>query len=95
MVAGPTNLAALLNSLRMGFKTLAIEEKSDEIRKLLVTVKRDMGKFSEALDKAQKKIADADRVIADANHRTELLTRRLKNVEASGDSDAIATEKEE
>lgn len=95
MVAGPTNLAALLNSLRMGFKTLAIEEKSDEIRKLLVTVKRDMGKFSEALDKAQKKIAEADRVIADANHRTELLTRRLKNVETSGDSDAIATEKEE
>lgn len=95
LVAGPTNLAALLNSLRMGFKTLAIEEKSDEIRKLLVTVKRDMAKFSESLEKAQKKIGEADKVIADASHRTELLTRRLKNVETGSESNDITAENEE
>ena len=81
MVTGPTNLAALLNSIKMGFKTLAIEEKSGEIRKLLGMVKTDMAKFAAALEKAQKKISEADKTIADAGHRTELITKRLKTVE--------------
>lgn len=81
MVTGPTNLAALLNSIKMGFKTLAIEEKSGEIRKLLVMVKTDMAKFAASLEKAQKKIAEADKTIGEANHRTALITKRLKNVE--------------
>lgn len=81
MVTGPTNLAALLNSIRMGFKTLAIEEKSGEIRKLLAMVKTDMAKFAASLEKAQKKIAEADKTIGEANHRTALITKRLKNVE--------------
>ncbi|MBQ6810663.1 MAG: DNA recombination protein RmuC, partial [Firmicutes bacterium] len=81
MVTGPTNLAALLNSIKMGFKTLAIEEKSGEIRKLLGMVKTDMAKFAAALEKAQKKIAEADKSIGDAGHRTELITKRLKHVE--------------
>ena len=85
MVTGPTNLAALLNSLKMGFKTLAIEEKSGEIRKLLAMVKTDMTRFAASLEKAQKKIAEADKTIGEANHRTELITRRLKNVETGGD----------
>ena len=85
MVTGPTNLAALLNSLKMGFKTLAIEEKSGEIRKLLAMVKTDMTRFAVSLEKAQKKIAEADKTIGEANHRTELITRRLKNVETGGD----------
>lgn len=89
MVAGPTNLAALLNSLKMGFKTLAIEEKSGEIRKLLAMVKTDMGKFAVSLEKAQKKIAEADKTIGEANHRTELIAKRLKNVETAGE-DAFA-----
>ena len=65
MVTGPTNLAALLNSIKKGFKTLAIEEKSGEIRKLLGMVKTDMAKFAAALEKAQKKISEADKTIAD------------------------------
>lgn len=82
LVTGPTNLAALLNSIKMGFKTLAIEEKSGEIRKLLAMVKTDMAKFAASLEKAQKKIAEADKTIGEANHRTALITKRLKNVEA-------------
>ncbi len=85
MVTGPTNLAALLNSLKMGFKTLAIEEKSGEIRKLLAMIKTDMGRFAASLEKAQKKIAEADKTIGEANHRTELITKRLKNVETGGE----------
>lgn len=83
MVTGPTNLAALLNSIKMGFKTLAIEEKSGEIRKMLSMVKTDMAKFAASLEKAQKKIAEADKTIGEASHRTELITKRLKNVETS------------
>lgn len=93
MVTGPTNLAALLNSLKMGFKTLAIEEKSGEIRKLLAMVKTDMGRFAASLEKAQKKIAEADKTIGEANHRTELITRRLKNVETGGE-DALPADEE-
>ena len=90
MVTGPTNLAALLNSLKMGFRTLAIEEKSGEIRKLLAMVKTDMARFAASLEKAQKKIAEADKTIGEANHRTELITRRLKNVETGGEEDSPA-----
>lgn len=81
MVTGPTNLAALLNALKMGFKTLAIEEKSGEIRMLLGKVKTDLAKFADSLAKAQKKIQEADKYIGEADHRTELLTKKLKNVE--------------
>lgn len=90
MVTGPTNLAALLNSLKMGFKTLAIEEKSGEIRKLLAMVKTDMARFAASLEKARKKIAEADKTIGEANHRTELITRRLKNVESGGEENPPA-----
>ena len=90
MVTGPTNLAALLNSLKMGFKTLAIEEKSGEIRKLLAMVKTDMARFAASLEKARKKIAEADKTIGEANHRTELITRRLKNVESGGEENSPA-----
>lgn len=93
MVTGPTNLAALLNSIKMGFKTLAIEEKSGEIRKMLAMVKTDMAKFAVSLEKAQKKIAEADKTIGEASHRTELITKRLKNVETS-EKDMLSEESE-
>lgn len=89
MVAGPTNLAALLNSIKLGFKTLAIEEKSGEIRKLLAMVKVDMAKFGTALEKAQKKISEADKTISDATHRTEIITKKLKNVEVAGEGEPL------
>jgi DNA recombination protein RmuC len=89
MVAGPTNLAALLNSIKLGFKTLAIEEKSGEIKKLLAMVKADMAKFGMALEKAQKKISEADKTISDATHRTEIITKKLKNVEVAGEGEPL------
>ena len=73
MVTGPTNLAALLNSIKMGFKTLAIEEKSGEIRKLLGMVKTDMAKFAAALEKAQKKISATETVLASAVSLTTVI----------------------
>lgn len=82
MVAGPTNLAALLNSIKLGFRTLAIQEKSGEIRKLLGAVKTDMNRFAAALEKAQKKIGEADKSLSEATHRTEIITKKLKRVEA-------------
>ncbi|MEG0874023.1 MAG: DNA recombination protein RmuC [Clostridiales bacterium] len=82
MVAGPTNLAALLNSIKLGFRTLAIQEKSGEIRKLLGAIKTDMNKFELALEKIQKKISEADKTLADATDRTRIISKKLNKVEA-------------
>ncbi|MEG1479363.1 MAG: DNA recombination protein RmuC, partial [Clostridiales bacterium] len=82
MVAGPTNLAALLNSIKLGFRTLAIQEKSGEIRKLLGAIKTDMNKFEIALEKIQKKISEADKTLADATDRTRIISKKLNKVEA-------------
>lgn len=90
MVAGPTNLAALLNSVKLGFRTLAIQEKSGEIRKLLGAVKNDLNRFALALDKAQKKIGEADRTLAEASHRTDILAKKLQRVEALPEREADA-----
>ncbi len=81
MVAGPTNLAALLNSIRLGFRTLAIQEKSGEIKKLLGTIKTDMGKFAAIVEKAQKKLGEADKTLSEAADKTRWITKRLKNIE--------------
>ena len=59
VVAGPTTLAALLNSLQMGFRTLAIEKRSSEVWKLLGAVKNQFGQFTGILDKVQKKLGQA------------------------------------
>lgn len=81
MVAGPTTLAALLNSIKLGFRTMAIQEKSGEIRKLLGAVKTDMARFADNLLKVQKKISEADKTLADAAKRTEIISKKLRNVE--------------
>ncbi len=81
MVAGPTNLAALLNSIRLGFRTLAIQEKSGEIKKLLGIIKTDMGKFSDIVEKAQKKLGEADKTLSEAADRTRIITKKLRHVE--------------
>lgn len=69
VVVGPTTLAAVLNSLQIGFKTLAIEKRSGEIRKVLLTVKSEFGKFGEVLEKVKKKLDEAGNVIEDAAKR--------------------------
>ncbi len=82
MIAGPTTLAALLNSLRMGFRTLQIEKRSSEVWSILGGVKQEFGKFGDLLDKTQKKLHEAGNVIEDASRRSRAIERKLRDVEA-------------
>jgi DNA recombination protein RmuC len=81
-LAGPTTLAALLNSLQMGFRTLAIEQRSAEVWAVLGAVKTEFGKFGEALAHTRKKLDEASNSISKAETRTRQLSRKLKDVEA-------------
>jgi DNA recombination protein RmuC len=81
VVAGPTTLAALLNSLQMGFRTLAIEKRSSEVWKLLGAVKNQFGQFTGILDKVQKKLTQASSTIDDAARKSRTIAGRLKKVE--------------
>ena len=81
-LAGPTTLAALLNSLQMGFRTLAIELRSAEVWAVLGAVKTEFGKFGEALAHTKKKLDEASNSISKAETRTRQLSRRLREVEA-------------
>ena len=80
-LTGPTTLAALLNSLQMGFRTLAIEKRSSEVWKVLGAVKTEFGKFGGVLDKLQKKIQEAGNVIEDASKRSRVMERKLRDVQ--------------
>ena len=89
-LAGPTTLAALLNSLQMGFRTLAIERRSSEVWAVLGAVKTEFGKFGEALDATRKKLEQATKSIESAGVRTRQIERKLKGVEALPALDAQA-----
>jgi DNA recombination protein RmuC len=78
---GPTTLAALLNSLQMGFRTLAIQKRSGEVWNLLSTVKTEFGKFGEALSAVKEKIDQASRKMEDVDVRSRAITRKLRDVE--------------
>jgi DNA recombination protein RmuC len=80
MVCGPTTLTALLNSLQMGFKTLAIEKRSSEIWNTLGTFKAEFNKFVELLSKTQKKIDEASSTLESATKKTKTIQRKLKDV---------------
>ena len=80
-VAGPTTLAALLNALQMGFRTLAIQKRSSEVWKVLAAVKKQFATFGEVFDKAQRKLREADEELNRVKERTDLLGRRLRSVE--------------
>lgn len=81
VVAGPTTLAAVLNSLRIGFRTLAIEQRSSEVWKVLGAVKHEFGKFGEVLDKVKRQLDTAGRTIDETGRRTRAMERKLRNVE--------------
>jgi len=81
MVAGPTNLAALLNSLQMGFKSLAIEKRSSEVWKILGGVKTEFSKFGGVLDKVQTKLRQASETIDKVGVRSRAIERQLRGVE--------------
>ena len=79
--AGPTTLAALLNSLQMGFRTLAIQKRSSEVWNLLAGVKTEFGKFGDALSAAKEKLDQAARKMEDVDVRSRAITRKLRDVE--------------
>ncbi|MBA4158329.1 MAG: DNA recombination protein RmuC [Gemmatimonadetes bacterium] len=81
VVAGPTTLWALLNSLQMGFRTLAIQKRSSEVWTVLGAVKTEFGKFGGVLDKVQKKLQEASNVVEDAGRRKRAVERKLKDVQ--------------
>ncbi|HEV3099298.1 MAG TPA: DNA recombination protein RmuC [Candidatus Udaeobacter sp.] len=78
---GPTTLAALLNSLQMGFRTLAIQKRSSEVWNLLATVKTEFGKFGEALSAVKDKIDQASRKMEDVDVRSRVIAKKLRDVE--------------
>ena len=91
IVTGPTTLAALLNSLQMGFRTLAIEKRSSEVWVLLGAVKTEFGKFGDILDKTQKKLSEASNTIETAARKSRTIERKLRDVQElpSGEKDKI------
>lgn len=80
-LAGPTTLCALLNSLQLGFRTLAIERQSAEVWKLLGAVKTEFGRFSELLARTQQKLRAASESIEDAALKTRTIQERLQDVQ--------------
>ena len=85
MIAGPSTMAAMLSSIRMGFKTLAIERRSAEVWEVLGAVKTEFKKFGDVLDATQKKLnqatADLDKLVG---VRTRAINRKLSSVEELG-----------
>ncbi|MEE9431803.1 MAG: DNA recombination protein RmuC [Melioribacteraceae bacterium] len=79
-IAGPTNFAAVLNSLQMGFRTLVIEKRSSEVWKLLSVVKTEFSKFGDLLENTQKKLDLASKSIGDATRKTRTIERKLRDV---------------
>ena len=88
MVAGPSTITALLNSLSMGFKTVAINEKANEVRLLLGAAQGQYENFGTILEKAKKKIDEAGRTLDDAQHRNTIIRKKLKTVEDLEQADA-------
>ena len=89
VMAGPTTLAALLNSLQMGFRTLAIEKRSSEVWELLGVVKSEFGKFGDVLSKTKKKLQEASNTIDRAEVRTRAIERKLREVQELPVDDSV------
>jgi DNA recombination protein RmuC len=93
VIAGPTTFAALLNSLQMGFRTLAIERRSSEVWRLLGAVKTEFGKFGELLAGVKKKLDQASHTMDDAARRSRAIERKLRTVaELPGDGGELLSE---
>ncbi|HYG06752.1 MAG TPA: DNA recombination protein RmuC [Stenotrophomonas sp.] len=90
VVAGPTTVTALLNSLQMGFRTLAIEKRSSEVWGLLGAVKSEFGKFAGILEKAEKQIHTVGKSLGDASRKTRTIERKLRGVETLSVEDSRA-----
>lgn len=91
VIAGPTTLWSILNSLQMGFRTLAIQKRSSEVWNLLSAVKTEWSKYGEILNKVKKKLDDASKTVDDAQVRTRAVGRKLRDVQQlpARDSQAV------
>ena len=89
-LAGPTTLLAMLSSLQMGFRTLALEQRSAEVWQVLGAVKTEFAKFGDVLAKTKKKLDEASQTIDAAEVRTRAMARRLMTVESLPESQAQA-----
>ena len=90
VVTGPTTLLALLNSLRMGFRTLAIQKRSSEVWQILAAVKTEFGEYGKVLDKVQKKLQEATNTIDAVAVRRRAIDRKLRTVEVLPELEAEA-----
>lgn len=81
VVVGPTTVSAILNSLQMGFRTLAIEKRTGEVWKILSAVKNEFGKFGKVLEHTQKKLQEASNSIETASHRSRQIQKKLNKVQ--------------
>ncbi len=88
MVAGPSTITALLSSLAMGFRTMAINKKANEVWKVLGAAKTQYDKFGDLLQKAKKKVEEAGRVLEEADHRNDIIQKNLRKVEILDNKDA-------
>ena len=98
VLAGPTTLVAILSSLRMGFQTLAIEQRTSEVWRVLGAVKTEFGKFGDVLDKVKNQLNTARRTIEKTGVRSRAMERKLRSVEQLPESEAseilaLATDK--
>ncbi len=91
MVCGPTTVTAFLNTLRMGFRTLAIDKRAAEVWKVLGAAKAQYEKFEVLLTKAKKKINEAGDALEDVHHRNDMIQKKLRKVEEleSGEADSL------
>ena len=87
-ITGPTTLSALLSSLQMGFRTLAIQRRSSEVWDLLGAVKTEFGKFGIVLEKTKKKLQEASSTIEQAGIRSRAIERQLRKVQELPASDS-------
>lgn len=88
MIAGPSTVTALLNSLAMGFRAVAVNEKAKEIRALLAAAKAQYDKFGDTLEKARRKIEEAGKSLDEAQSRNSIIQKKLKSVELTNDENA-------
>ena len=88
VVAGPTTLSAILSSLRMGFRTLAIEKRSSEVWQILAAVKKEFGSFGEVLAQLKKQLETASKTVDKTGVRTRAIERKLRDVEELPDVDS-------
>jgi DNA recombination protein RmuC len=86
--AGPTTLAAILSSLRMGFQTIAVEQRAAEVRATLAAVKTEFGKFGDVLDRVKRQLRAASNSIEATGVRTRAMERRLRSVEELSEQEA-------